>query len=192
MPKTRTLLALVLLPLLVFLVACSGDDDDGDGDNGSTSQPTASDASGSTGTTPASTSPSGDASSSSSGGTDASTILGNCPGLVSMFGLFSAGAFTNPAGNAGDGINSAAQIFQNAADNAPSEIQADMQVLADAFTGLNNALEDLGVDLSNPASFATLNAGQLAQLETVFSSLDTPEVEQASDNLDAWFTENCE
>ena len=174
MPKTRTLLALFLLPLLVFLVACSG----GDGDNG---------------TTPVSTSPSGDASSSGSGGSDASTILGNCPELASMFGAFTAGAFANPGAGTLDGdLQDLAQVFQNAADNAPSEIQADMQVMADAFTGFYSTLADLGVDFSNPATFATLDASQLAQLETVFSSLDSPELEQASDNLDAWFTENCE
>ena len=110
-----------------------------------------------------------------------------------MFGAFTAGAFANPSsGNAGDDLETVADIFQNAANNAPSEIQADMQVLADAFTSYNNALQDLGIDFSNPASFAALDAGQLAQFQAALESFDTPELEQASYNLDAWFTENCE
>ncbi len=114
-----------LLPLLVFLVACSsGSDDDGDNGGGG-SQPSTGDSSSSSGSTGGST---GDSSSSSgssggSGSTDASTVLGNCPELLGMFGAFTAGSFANPgAGNVDDDLEAAVDIFQNAADNAPSEI----------------------------------------------------------------------
>ena len=84
------------------------------------------------------------------------------------------------------------QVFQNAADNAPSEIKADMQVMANAFAGFYGTLDELGVDLSDPATFATLDASQQATFQAALENLDTPELQQASDNLDAYFTENCE
>jgi len=194
MPKTRTLLSLVLLPLLVFLVACGGDDDD---DGSTTSnQPSANDSGGGGGSGGG-----GDSSSNSgtnSGGSqddddaEGAEILANCPELLSMFGAFSSGAFANPgAGNVDDDLEAAAEVFQNAAANAPDEIQADMQVLADAFTGFYTALNELGVDFSNPASFAALSAEQQAQLQEALESFSGPELEEASANLDAYFTENC-
>jgi hypothetical protein len=193
MPGTRTLLTLVLVPLLVFLVACGGSDDD----DGGSSQPSASDSGG------GGSGGDGDSASSSSsndGGDDsddddasAEQVLANCPELMGMFGAFTAGAFTpGGTGSAGDDLEAAAEVFQNAAANAPSEIRADMQVLANAFAGFYAALEDAGVDFSNPASFATLSPDAQLRLQTALESLDSPELQQASDNLDAWFTENCE
>jgi hypothetical protein len=191
MPKTRTLLTLVLLPLLVFLVACGGDDDDSS--NTSSPQPTA-DSGGGGGSGGDSSSNSG----TNSGGdatpsdADGAEILANCPELLGMFGAFSSGAFANPgAGNVDDDLEAAAQVFQNAAANAPDEIKADMQILADAFTGFYTALNDLGVDFSNPASFAALDASQQAQLQAALESFSNPELEAASANLDAYFTEHC-
>jgi hypothetical protein len=201
LPRTRTLLALVLLPLLIFLVACGGDDDDG-GSSTSSDQPSASDSSAPSASDDqadddaddADDSADSDSDGDSDGDADAATVLANCPELVSMFGAFSAGAFVNPGagGNLTDDLETVAQVFQNAADNAPSEIKADMQVLANAFTGFYTALDDLGVDFSNPATFATLSAEEQAEFQSAIEALDTPELQQASDNLDAWFSENCE
>ncbi|HEU0074944.1 MAG TPA: hypothetical protein VFS30_13160 [Dehalococcoidia bacterium] len=191
MPKTRTLLTLVLLPLLVFLVACGGDDDDA----GSTSsnQPSTGNSGGSGSTSGSSNSSNSNSSSDSSNSdADGAEILANCPELLSMFGAFSSGAFANPgAGNVDEDLEAAAQVFQDAAANAPDEIQADMQVLADAFTGFYTAINDLGIDFSNPASFAALSAEQQAQLQEALESFSGPELEEASANLDAYFTEHC-
>jgi hypothetical protein len=195
MPRTRTLLAIVLLPILVFLVACGGDDDDSG--SSSSDQPSASSSSGGS-TSSSSDSSSGSSSSSSSSSESSSSdpsgeeILANCPELLGMFGAFSAGAFANPgAGNVGDDLETLADVLQNAADNAPSEIKDDMQVVANTFATFYSKLDDLGVDFSNPASFASLSASQQAEFQAAMESLDTAEFEQASNNLTAYFDENC-
>ena len=184
MPVTRRLLTLALIPLLLFLVACGGDDDD-DGDAGG-DQPSASDSGGS-----------GDSDSSDGDGDsdanvdDAEAILENCPELISMFGAFSAGGFAGGSSNTDIDFEEAVEVFQNAAANAPDEIKADMEVLAEAFATFYTTLEDVGVDLADPASFAALDASQQAELQTALESLSGPELEEASANLDAYFTENC-
>ena len=194
MPRTRTLLALVLLPLLVFLVACSsGGDDDGDsGDgNGSSSLPTAdnSSSSGSSGSSGSSDGSTGGSSGSSGGGggspnSDCLEFLG--------FGSSFASAFGASSGTAGGDFEDTINYFQTLAANAPSDIQGQMVVLAEAFSGYFGAIEDLGIDLSNPATFATLNASQLAQFEAAAESFGSPEVEQAADDVQAWIDANCE
>jgi ATP phosphoribosyltransferase regulatory subunit HisZ len=82
-------------------------------------------------------------------------------------------------------------VFQNAAANAPDEIKADMEVLAEAFATFYTTLGDIGVDLADPASFAALDASQQAELQTALESLSGPELEEASANLNTYFTENC-
>lgn len=194
MPRTRTLLALVIIPLLVFLVACGGDDDGDSGSNGG-DQPAAgaSDSGGNGGGDASDDSSDGEsAGDDANGDADAAQVLANCPELVDMFGAFSTGAFANPGADVEADLETVAQVFQNAADNAPSEIQADMQVIATAFTDFYAAIEEIGVDFSDPSTFATLNASQQAQLQAVLESFDSAEVQQASDNLNTWFTENCE
>jgi hypothetical protein len=153
MPRTRTLLLLVLVPLLAFLVACGGDDDDGSSSSSNgDSQPSASD----------------------------SEILANCPELMSMFGAFTAGAFANPGNpsNADEDLQAAVEVFQNAADNAPSEIKGDMQTLADAFAQFYATLDDLGVNFSDPSTFASLDASQQATLQAAVEAFSSPEVSQ--------------
>jgi len=187
MPRTRTLLALVLLPLLVFLVACGGGEDDGDNGNGG-SQPTSGDSnsSGSSGSTGSSGS-SGDSSGGGGGSpnSDCLEFLGFGSSFASAFGGAS-------SGSAGGDFEDTINYFQTLAANAPSEIQGQMVVLAEAFADYFAAIEDLGIDLSNPATFASLNASQLAQFEAAAESFGSPEVEEAGDDVQAWIDANCE
>jgi hypothetical protein len=199
MPKTRTLLAIVLIPLLAFLVACGGgDDDDSDSSNGN-GQPAA--------TAPSGGSDSGSSGSSGSGSSGSSSqpddsdddepsdeeILANCPELMGVYNAFASGGLfgAGSAGNADFDLEAAASAWQEAADNAPGEIQADMQVFADAISGFVSILAELDVDLSNPATFATLSEEDLSKLEAASESFGAAEVEQAANNLEAYFTEKC-
>jgi hypothetical protein len=188
MPVTRRLLTLALIPLLLFLVACGGDDDD-DGDAGG-DQPSASDSGGS-GDSGDSDSSDGDGDGDSDANVDdAEAILENCPELIASFGTIAAiGGGGDPS--ADFDINDAVEAFQNAADQAPDEIKADMQIMADAFADFSAAIEEVGVDLNDPASFATLDAEQQAQLLEALESFDNPELTEASANLSAYFTEHC-
>jgi hypothetical protein len=89
-------------------------------------------------------------------------------------------------GTSGDDIDSVAEVFDELADRVPEEIRDDYQVLADNFKEFADALE--GVDLS---SGATPDAETLAKLQAAVASMDQPEVQQASENIEAWATENC-
>ena len=198
MPRTRTLLALVLLPLLVFLVSCGGDDDDGGGSSAN-NQPSASDSSSSSnGSSSSSDTTNNSSSSDSSGSSDsndatAAEIMANCPELTGFFGAFTSGAFANPAsgGSAEADFEDTVKVFQAAADNAPNEIKGDMQVLADGLAKYFSTLSDLGVDLNNPASFATLDEDKLAQLQTALETFDNASFEEAANNVSAYVDEHC-
>jgi hypothetical protein len=185
MPRTRTLLTLVLLPFLVFLVAC-GDDDD-DSSNAGDSQPAASDSSG--GDSNSDSSSSSDSNSSDSAGSSPS--IENCPEFAN-FASSIAGAFAGvtPGSTATD-LEDSVEYFQSLADAAPDEIQADMQIIAETFGSFFTVLNDFGIDLSNPASFATLSAEQQTELQAALEGLSNPDIEQASNNVTAWFNENC-
>jgi hypothetical protein len=79
-----------------------------------------------------------------------------------------------------------ADAFDELADQVPDEIKDDYEVLAANFRELAEALED--VDLSGGA---TPSAEDLAKLQEVTQSLDTPEVREAAENIEAWAEENC-
>ncbi len=81
----------------------------------------------------------------------------------------------------------AAEAFQQLADNVPSEIQADVQVLADWFAEYASKMQDIGLEAGQVPS-----AEQLAQLQTALASLDQDEVTASSDRLSAWAEENCD
>lgn len=95
------------------------------------------------------------------------------------------------AGAAGGSLDE--QTLQQAADQiqamaaaAPAEIQDDLQVIADGLGQFYRALADMGYE---PGSVPTEE--QLAQLSTLFESIDQTAFETASNNIDAWFNENC-
>ena len=187
MPVTRRLLTLALIPLLLFLIACGGDDDDDSAGGGD--QPSATESGGGGGGADDDADEDAD-DDADVDIDDAEAILENCPELIASFGAIAAiGGGGDPS--ADFDVNDAVEAFQNAADQAPDEIKADMQVMADAFADFSAAIEEVGVDLNDPASFASLDAGQQAQLLAALQSFDSPELTEANANLTAYFTEHC-
>jgi phosphate transport system substrate-binding protein len=83
-------------------------------------------------------------------------------------------------------LDSASEVFDELADQVPDEIQDDYEVLADNFRELAEALE--GVDLSGGSA---PSQEDLAKIQELTQSLDTPEVREAAQNIEAWATENC-
>jgi hypothetical protein len=188
MPRTRTLLSLALIPLLVFLLSCGGsDDDDGDSSSGGGDTPSATEATGS-GSSDNNSSGSND-NNNDDDDPDAEEILANCPELLSLFGSLNPAAFAT--GGAGDDLNDLQTYLSEAADNAPDEIADDFQVLADAFGAFFSVLAEYDVDLSNPASFATLDAEAQVELQAALEAIGTIDVTTASENISQYFTENC-
>jgi hypothetical protein len=112
---------------------------------------------------------------------DADEVLGGeCAEFAGL------GAKLQSAFGVGGDVDSAAEVFDELADRVPEEIREDYQVLADNFREFADALE--GVDL---ASGETPSPETLAKLQEAAASMDQPEVQQASENIEAWVQENC-
>lgn len=179
--------AAVLVILLVSLTGCGGSDSESDlpatsvttaADNGATT----------TSQTPTTTSQSP---ATTAGSSDNSPI--DCPELMSWAN--DSIAAINPAfgggGTSTDGVQFTADFFQEFADRAPSEIRDDMQVFADAYEGFYSAIEALDFDFFDPTAVADMDAADMAQLNAAIGSMDTPEVDQALDNIEAFFDREC-
>ena len=112
---------------------------------------------------------------------DDGELGGECAELAGL-GSKLQGAFGSGSGD----IDSVSEVFDELAERVPEEIRDDYQVLADNFKEFAEALE--GVDLS---SGATPDAETLAKLQEAATSMDQPEVQQASQNIEAWVKANC-
>ena len=85
-----------------------------------------------------------------------------------------------------EGLDEASKLFDELASQVPDEIKADFEVIAENFSKIAEALKD--VDL---ASGETPSAEDVAKLQELTSSLNSTEVQQASENIQAWAEENC-
>jgi hypothetical protein len=83
------------------------------------------------------------------------------------------------------GIDEAAKVFDEIADKVPEEIRDDYRVVADNFAKIAEALK--GVDLTSGAT----DPETIAKLQELGQSLDSAEVREATENLEAWARENC-
>jgi hypothetical protein len=72
------------------------------------------------------------------------------------------------------------------ASSAPDEVQDDFEALAEELGAFYDALADIGI---TPG--ATPTAEQLQALEEATNSVDQAVIDEASDNIEAWFDANC-
>ena len=94
--------------------------------------------------------------------------------------------FATALTGAGQDLAKTAELMKSFADQTPSEIRPDFQVLADAYAKVAAALK--GVDLS---SGKAPSADVIAKLSKLSSQIDTAKVSQASTNISTWATKNC-
>ena len=193
MSKRPVFLILLTGVIFALVVACGGGDDDstssGTGGGAGNTQPTAVSSNPTASvSTPAASSGANDNTSGATGSND-NFDLSNCPALI---------ALANSVGLSGDfssgDVNTAdfdPAAFQKLADQSPNEIRADMQLISGALTNLYKLLDDLNVDISNPASFATLSPENLNKVEAAAGQLSTPELQAASDRVQAYFADKC-
>jgi len=87
-------------------------------------------------------------------------------------------------GNAG--LEEASALFDELASEVPDEIKADFEVIAENFAQIAEVLKD--VDL---AAGETPSAEDLAKLQELTTSINSTEVQQASENIEAWAQANC-
>jgi hypothetical protein len=111
--------------------------------------------------------------------------VGDLSGECAQFAGISSKLAQSLSGQDAD-LDEAARVFDEIADEVPDEIKDDYRVIADNFAKLAEALQ--GVDLS---SGAVPDPETLAKLEELGRTLDSAEVQQASENLEAWARENC-
>jgi hypothetical protein len=112
-------------------------------------------------------------------GTPSFAASGRCKDLAASAQKFSS-ALTGAAGD----LKKQAQIFQDFADQAPSDIRSDVKTIADAFSKLANS----GVSLK-PGQVPS--GDQLAKLQAAIKQIDTAKVRQAEVRIEAWVRKNC-
>ena len=85
---------------------------------------------------------------------------------------------------AGTDLKKTAQVIQEFADDAPSEIKADFQVVADYMSKVADVAGNL-----KPGQ--TPDPATLQKLQKLATSIDTQKLTQASQNITAWVAKNC-
>ncbi len=112
---------------------------------------------------------------------DSGALTGDCAAFAGLSAKLSQ-AF---AGSSND-LDSATEVFDQVADQVPAEIRDDYEVLAKNIKEFADELKDLGL-----ASGETPSAEDLAKLQEITQSLDSAEVREASQNIEAWTQANC-
>ena len=112
-------------------------------------------------------------------GTPSFASSGNCRDLATSAQKFSS-ALTGAAGD----LKKQADIFQQFANQAPSDIRSDVKTIADAFSKLANA----GVTFK---SGQVPNASDLAKLQAAVKQINQAKVRTASAHIEAWVKKNC-
>jgi len=85
---------------------------------------------------------------------------------------------------AGTDLKKTAQVIKEFADDAPSEIKGDFQVVADYMSKVADVAGDL-----KPGQTPT--ASQLQKLQALSTSIDTQKLTAASQHITAWVAKNC-
>lgn len=108
---------------------------------------------------------------------------GDCLEAVQAFSALSAAV--GAAGSGGD-VGDALDAFDQFTENAPEEIRADFQVLAQAYTKYVDVLNAVGLKAGEIP-----NAEQLQKLSEASAAFNDPDVTAASNHVSAWADENC-
>lgn len=120
--------------------------------------------------------------------TDLAAFTKECAELTQVFAGAYASIGAGLGGAAGNELEDAAEYFENVADNLPKDIRADFQLFAEAYAEFARGMAELDIDLSNPAS---MDPEQMAKLQELGESLEGPEIEEASANVEAYLEAKC-
>jgi ABC-type glycerol-3-phosphate transport system substrate-binding protein len=176
-----TMFAVLVAALALVGAGCGGGDDEGAGDTDTavvtdtTTDETTTDE-----TTTEDTETDTD---TDTGGTGFDFDSEECQELVAAGAAFGQ-AFSSAT--TGADLSDEAETFSEFADNAPEEIRADMQTLANAYEEIVEALADIDIDPG-----ATPTAEQVAALTQALASVDQAGVAEAGERISAWAQENC-
>ncbi len=110
---------------------------------------------------------------------------GECAAFVEAFSKASAAVGSSVSGGDAGDLEDVAAYFDEVADHVPDEIADDFKVFADAYAEFAQALADSGIDMNNPDPSA------FEALAPAFEAFSAPEVQKASENIQAWSEANC-
>jgi hypothetical protein len=167
----RVLTIAVVLLLALAGAGCGGGDDDAAGDTDTVVTETTDE------TTDETTTDTTDGITAGIGSED-------CAALIAASASLSQ-AFAAVGGVEGD-VDEAQALFEEWAENAPEEIQADLQVLGEAYAAYVTALDDVEIEPGQVPDAETL-----ADLQQAIASIDQAEVTAASQALTEWSNDNC-
>lgn len=85
-------------------------------------------------------------------------------------------------------LEQALALMNEMAANAPEEIQADFQIIVDAYTQIVSIFANSDFDPADPTSVDPEMIAALQQLDT---TIDQEALSAASANIQAYFAENC-
>jgi hypothetical protein len=171
------LFSILLVALALVVAGCGGGDDEAGGDTTAT-------VTGTTDTTDESTTEetTTDATSEDTDDGVSGFPSGDCLEAVTAFGVLAQAA----AAASGVDADESLQSFQEFADNAPDEIQDDLEVLTSAYAEYIQTLSELGLEQGEVP-----DADQIAELTRASEAFNTSEFQAASENWDAWLATNC-
>jgi hypothetical protein len=125
--------------------------------------------------------------------TDDTADLGDFTGECAAFSQAFANAGTAIgsafSGDASEEIEAVADYFDEVSSELPEEIRDDFSVFADAYAEFARALAESDIDFSNPESVDPEDMAELQALSQAFSS---PEVQEASNNIQTYVAETCQ
>ena len=101
-------------------------------------------------------------------------LTGDCKAIYAQM----IGAMTQAFAPAGEQAD-VAKVFGDVSANVPDELKGDVDVMSAAMTGLAEVMKQYDNDMANPA------------VMTAMQELSTPEVQAASERLNAYFETTC-
>ena len=172
MRMRRTSALALTMVLALGVTACGGGDDEDSADTTTTEEETTT------------TEGSGD----DGGGTDLGAFSGECEEFYEAFA--NAGTAVGEAfsgGGEGD-LEEVAAYFAEVADDMPDEIADDFEIFAAAYGEFAQALADSGIDLEN---MQEADPEAMAALQPALEAFSSAEVQEASNNIQAYVEANC-
>lgn len=174
MSKTWKLL-IALVVASGMLVACGGDDDDASGADAGADVEADVEAE-------IDVDADGDSSAFAFGSEDclgaSAAFLSAASGALSVFG----------GGGSDDELEESLAALEDFGGELPDEIQDDFEVFVDMNTEIVDAFADIGFD---PSSGEAPNDEQMAALEEIGRRYEESGFQEATENIQAWFEENC-
>lgn len=114
-------------------------------------------------------------------------------------GAFSEGCgeFSQVFGALGGAISGAfdaeaAEEFENFVDDAPEEIQDDLETIASSYEEFADALEEAGFDPEDPQSFDPSDPEAIQIFTEASAALSSPEFQEASTAVSEFIAADCE